>query len=492
MVLGLDAFHEELFEYTPHIRSLYNENISGNLESTTPPVTAPAWASFQSGKNQGKHGIYDFVQYDENGDVSFLDGMDLKAKTFYEHLDEHGYDCLLFNLPFSLPARIDGDVIPSWLDGDSADPYPRNLYDEYDISPPQYPELKGSRENKISAMKECFLHNGDQFLELVHANDHDFMFQLISVTDWLQHNGYKELQHSPDGSVAESAKDLLNEVDDYVASIERALNSEDELLLVSDHGFRVYDGNFYINDWLQREGYLEPGNTTLGSKGGEGNRNIYLGEIGQLLAKQEWLYPILRKLKNGAENILSVSFDYEEGIDIQGSVAYCLSKDECSIRVNVPLDTKEEAVVSQILEDISKEGGVRATESEDIYYGPFAEEAGDIIVQPKSHRVTRGPVGRVTTSEKIPYHDKSGMFIHVDDRRAATEVTDAHLFDIAPTLLSLVGLPIPEDMDGHPLEESCGSSHQFKGEEQYEPTFYSRTYDENEEVTDRLNDLGYL
>ncbi|WP_193366247.1 alkaline phosphatase family protein, partial [Haloterrigena salina] len=58
VVIGLDAFHTDLLQFTPHIRSLFDKNPSGVLESTTPPVTAPAWASFQTGKNQGKHGLY--------------------------------------------------------------------------------------------------------------------------------------------------------------------------------------------------------------------------------------------------------------------------------------------------------------------------------------------------------------------------------------------------------------------------------------------------
>ena len=34
----------------------------GRLESTIPPVTAPAWTSFMTGKNPGKHALYHFIE----------------------------------------------------------------------------------------------------------------------------------------------------------------------------------------------------------------------------------------------------------------------------------------------------------------------------------------------------------------------------------------------------------------------------------------------
>lgn len=44
----------------PNITPLIRSGSSGRLMSTVPPVTPPAWGSFMTGKNPGKHGVFDF------------------------------------------------------------------------------------------------------------------------------------------------------------------------------------------------------------------------------------------------------------------------------------------------------------------------------------------------------------------------------------------------------------------------------------------------
>ena len=46
----------------PNLARLMTEGVHGLLESTLPPVTSPAWPTFATGKNSGKHGVYDFIR----------------------------------------------------------------------------------------------------------------------------------------------------------------------------------------------------------------------------------------------------------------------------------------------------------------------------------------------------------------------------------------------------------------------------------------------
>jgi predicted AlkP superfamily phosphohydrolase/phosphomutase len=41
----------------PHITALMKRGLRADLESTIPPATFPAWSSFMTGKNPGRHGI---------------------------------------------------------------------------------------------------------------------------------------------------------------------------------------------------------------------------------------------------------------------------------------------------------------------------------------------------------------------------------------------------------------------------------------------------
>src|SRR5688572_13252617 len=46
----------------PALAGLVARGASGVLRSTVPPVTFPAWSSFMTGANPGKHGIFDFTR----------------------------------------------------------------------------------------------------------------------------------------------------------------------------------------------------------------------------------------------------------------------------------------------------------------------------------------------------------------------------------------------------------------------------------------------
>ena len=74
---------------------------------------------------------------------------------------------------------------------------------------------------------------------------------------------------------------------------------------------------------------------------------------------------------------------------------------------------------------------------------------------------------------------------------------EAHIVDCAPTILSMLGLPIPDDMEGRVITEIFDSpptiereaakagEHASDGGEGYSP-------EELQQVTERLSELGYL
>jgi predicted AlkP superfamily phosphohydrolase/phosphomutase len=67
IIIGIDAGTFKLIKpwveegELPTLAKLMNEGVYGILESTVPPITSPAWPSFMTGCNPGKHGIPGFV-----------------------------------------------------------------------------------------------------------------------------------------------------------------------------------------------------------------------------------------------------------------------------------------------------------------------------------------------------------------------------------------------------------------------------------------------
>ena len=72
LVIGLDgaSFNvlDRLIEkgLLPNIAKLIRDGDRADLETTFPPITSSAWSSFMTGKNPGKHGIFEFMKRDHD------------------------------------------------------------------------------------------------------------------------------------------------------------------------------------------------------------------------------------------------------------------------------------------------------------------------------------------------------------------------------------------------------------------------------------------
>jgi len=496
VILGLDGFHTDLLQFTPRIKELYESHPSAELESTVPPVTAPAWAAFQTGKNQGKHGIFDFVTYSDDFSVSLLDGRSLNSVTIYEMLSAAGFSCYLQNLPFSLPPRIDGDVMPSWLDGDDASPQPPDLCKRFGVEEPRYPALGGTDFEDVHEMQEAFTHNKEIFLSVLGEREHDFLFQLVSVTDWLQHTAYEDLVETPDSEVAKAAKTLLTEVDNYVKEVLDELDDEDDLVLLSDHGFQLFDDSFFVNDWLAEAGYLEQSRdgVTFGDKSEEIQEKdeINVGILGQWLRQHPVLLETVKPVKRLFERTTGIEVKAETGIDLSESVAYCQSKDEAAIRLNNTVDD-DEAKKREITREIDEIDGITPYLDSAVYSGPHIEAGGDIVLTSDEYKIARGPRGEVYPGNNIAYHGQYGLLIGIGPS-FRHRLDEPHLMDIAPTVLHQFGLAIPEDIDGQVLTEWLRNDEDpsYCSPDQYSSVLGGVDESDNDGVEKRLENLGYL
>ena len=77
VVIGLDGVTFDLIKpwaeegELPTFKNLMDGGVHGNQKSTLPYATIPAWPSFATGCNPGKHSFYDFLIYNNNGSVIY-------------------------------------------------------------------------------------------------------------------------------------------------------------------------------------------------------------------------------------------------------------------------------------------------------------------------------------------------------------------------------------------------------------------------------------
>ena len=145
---------------------------------------------------------------------------------------------------------------------------------------------------------------------------------------------------------------------------------------------------------------------------------------------------------------------------------------------------------------------------EALYEGPFLDLLPDVVFD-----LGDGPYLASDASaaaqvlERLPEgflqgrHRSTGIFVASGPGiREGERLEGARIVDVAPTVLYALGLPIPEDMDGHPLLEIFAEGYRAANPVQYaSPTLIDedapdQTYDDEDaaEMERRLRGLGYV
>ncbi|MBN2088910.1 alkaline phosphatase family protein, partial [candidate division KSB1 bacterium] len=123
LIIGLDGatfdFIKPLLNSgkLPNLNKIVLEGVYGNLESTLPPICAAGWASFLTGKNPGKHGVFDFFEFKKNAyKKQVIDINSIKTITLWEILERHHKKMIFMNVPIMYPPKpINGIMVSGAL-----------------------------------------------------------------------------------------------------------------------------------------------------------------------------------------------------------------------------------------------------------------------------------------------------------------------------------------------------------------------------------------
>src|ERR1700741_28486 len=110
VIIGLDAATWDLMGpwieegRLPNMARLVGTGVKGGLESATPPLTPPAWTSFMTGKNPGKHGIFYFLEPQPGSyAMRYANAGSRRSQTVFGLLSEAGLTVSSVNIPFTYP-----------------------------------------------------------------------------------------------------------------------------------------------------------------------------------------------------------------------------------------------------------------------------------------------------------------------------------------------------------------------------------------------------
>ena len=102
--------------HLPNLARLRDGGASGNFEVGVPPLSPVAWTGIMTGKNSGKHGIFEFMEHGHDplkGRVN--SSRAIQSNLLWEIAGRHGKKTVMGAIPMSYPPRPKADFpASSW------------------------------------------------------------------------------------------------------------------------------------------------------------------------------------------------------------------------------------------------------------------------------------------------------------------------------------------------------------------------------------------
>lgn len=518
--LGFDEIGEWINEGTLPTLSSYYEHTAANLRSTHPPWTPCAWPSLLSGRNPGKHGIFDFY-IREDYDKRLIERPDVDSPYVFDVVDQSDLTPIVINYPVTHPvSELDhGALVPGYLAREDAEFHPSDIREQYEE---QYGEYKiypdyGTDDDTIEEYVSVAKQRRDMAEFLDDRFEWDLMAVQFQVTDSIFH----------DLDDRDTIREILTKVDEFVGDIIDLGDDDPTVFIVSDHGMGDYDWTFYVNSWLAEHGYCE-------SK--EGDPQYFRQQKEGVLKGKDQSEPglIETAISTGVNTASKVGIsprrvhrtldtigiaEYVERIlpedalvaaqnqvvDHPNSEAFQLYFNSLGVHLNVEGRDSEgvvsqneyEDVRSELMEELSEvrdpDGNLVFDDvrpREDVYEGGHLEDAPDIALFPRDYRYdVSGSI--LDTFRRYPHknHKPNGILL---TNRSLNSIDQAQIYDIAPTIAAELGIPIDTRTDGKVLTSQTEEVEEADWDEIAGDYTNTQSDGDTSSVEDRLADLGYM
>jgi predicted AlkP superfamily phosphohydrolase/phosphomutase len=456
LVIGLDStppkqLFEEWREELPNFKSFMDEGVYGELKSTIPAITCPAWMSMMTSKNPGQLGFFGFRNRKgfSYSDMFIANSRYVREDTVWDILSRAGKKVGMVGVPQTYPPKpVNGFMVTSFLTPsiESQYTYPDELKEEIKSIVGRYIiDCENFRtDDKQELLDEIYEMTEKRFKlvkTFIKEKPWDFFMMVEMGPDRIQHGFWKycdkeHFKYEPGNEFENAFIDYYRYLDRELGEVLDLVDDETAVIIVSDHGAKKMDGAINVNDWLYQNGYLklheEPeGVMRFGDARVDWENSIAWG-LGGYYAR------IFLNVKGREDTGVIEPEDYE--------------------KVRDEIKAGLESIKGPDGEDI----GTTAFRPQDIYKGKYVDEAPDLIVYfgDLFWRST-GSIGHDSLhsfeTEIGPddaVHAQHGIFmLKGPGIEGGRKLEGLHIMDGAPTVLSLLGVPVPDDMEGKSVLE---------------------------------------
>jgi predicted AlkP superfamily phosphohydrolase/phosphomutase len=502
LVIGLDAMEWDLVKTwasegrLPTFQRLLADGLHGQLKTTSAQLPDTVWASLCTGTNPAKFQKYFYIQYDPvAGNLKHLSDDAIHQAAFWDYLSASGKRVCIADVPkFPLSRRINGIHLTNWgahATKTSRTAVPEALIAEVDKSFGHHPvgdcdvvdadpgALHNLRQRILAGVR---LH-GELFRWLMKKERWDLFFSGFSAAHCSGHHFWHYMdqthpRHDPLDAhqLNDTIEVIYRAVDNEIAKMLTVAGSDVHCLIVAGHGMGpLYHASWNLNEILDVLGYgqVRKAGSTEKSQRAQVNRWRLL----RMVLPGRLQYAIKEALPRHLQDELLFRW-YAGDRKWAGRRAFAVPNNDSvgAIRINVLGRDKHgivqpgaeyervcHEIADALCEIIDPKSGRkvvdRVTFAPQEFHGAYLSLLPDLMVlwdqsfpwdSIQSCRL--GALHLRRQDSRSGSHSAHGfLLVNGPGVPAGLEIHGHSIYDFAPTVLQLAGVPIPSHMDGKPI-----------------------------------------
>jgi len=441
-VIGIDGITFDLVKpwvesgELPNFARIMKEGAQGPLASTLPPISPTAWTAAGTGVNPGKNNVFGFFAgWHWTGSRyanTPVNSGERKCKAVWQLASEAGLPVVVVNMPVTSPAEtVNGLMISGFpIIKDQPWVYPPSRAAEFADWPldAHTPGMRpGEEAQTFAKLTDEESRRWRTGLRLMDSERYKLFWHVLTITDRIQHHYWRfmdknHILHDPDmaKTLGSAVLDTYKRMDAALGDVMTRMRDDDVLVVLSDHGFGP------LHTTISGPGFLKANfpDGKLKVRPIDGIYACFKIRPAEYLDDGEDMQPLITQTRERLAKELRELKDPTSGKPVMQSVWV----------------------------------------NSEIYKGPYAQEGPDVIGLEEPGYLTvngwdySGPgfMRRVAVTDHMYSADHRPygvLLLYGRGIAPGSHAANAAIIDVAPTVLHLLGLPIPEQIDGRVLTE---------------------------------------
>ena len=478
LVIGIDGacwnVIDQLIEkgIMPNLKSIKENGVWGNLESSIPPVTFPAWRCYSTGLDPSQLKVYWWMNVNvKTKKFRINNSYSFKGKDLWNIIGEYGKKSIVINIPGTYPAKKINGIL---ISGPISPEFEKAVYPTEIVSYLKSKGYKNFPESKWSIEKERVLDEvrkihkiqSEIALHFLKNEDWDFFHFTFFLTDPIMHYFWKywDITHPlySENPFKSKMEEIWREVDSYIGKFIELLGEDSILIIMSDHGLTKLKSKIYLNRYLEEKGYLSiKTRYKIIRKVLSALPIPFIGNILSKVGILDFVYNILKKLgiKSIANTGVESQIDYNS-IKWEDTIAFCLS-DIYGLIYTTFSDQRIKKLIGDLkslIDPVTGEFIFKEIFNPENVYEHIDDETPKLIAIPyDGYHFSPSLAGtKIFDYSYEPWsatHSQYGIFLAFGKDIRKNKNIECRIYDLAPTILHILDVPIPNCMKGKVLKE---------------------------------------